>query len=455
MQRTFISNNIALTKAPEGEILDVYVMEQIGADWWNGNGITKQNILNEIKSRAVKSINLSISSPGGDVDEALAIKDMLLGTGAPITAEVSGLTASAATIIMMAAGKIKMSSDAFLLIHNTSTTAEGNKDDFRKTANELEKFDQALANLYHKKTGKGLHDIRSRMNADSWMNAEEALAFGIVDEIIERKPVAAKTMDAIRNMVNNSLLQLPQGYLLQPAAPTSNVLLDFLYALREEGLQITGSKSFSNNEIENKVKDLTNRFIRAAQQDPQPDTTQPAGTADYSVTLTDAVESIELADGTAVELPNAPYEPDKEGASALQEDLAAAITADSVIVTFSDADLSLTIEVSGSRDELATVNGTDAFKQSGGDKGATPAAKNLRREIETLKRKKAAALNDTAEVRKLRAEKHALENELKQIKLGKSGGRTAGSLIEDAEPETETQGNQFVRKMFRSYLNGR
>ncbi len=144
MQRKFISNNIALTNSADGDILDVYVMEQIGSDWWNGSGITKQNILNEVKGRRLKSINLSISSPGDDVDEALAIKDMLIGTGAPITAEVSGLTASAATIIMMAAGKIKMSSDAFMLIHNTSTIADGNKDDFRKTANELEKFDSVV-----------------------------------------------------------------------------------------------------------------------------------------------------------------------------------------------------------------------------------------------------------------------------------------------------------------------
>ncbi len=455
MQRKFISNNIALTNSADGDILDVYVMEQIGSDWWNGSGITKQNILNEVKGRRLKSINLSISSPGGDVDEALAIKDMLIGTGAPITAEVSGLTASAATIIMMAAGKIKMSSDAFMLIHNTSTVADGNKDDFRKTANELEKFDNALAALYHKKTGRSINEIRAKMNEDSWMTAEEAMAFGIVDEVIERKPVTAKTRAAIQAAVKNHSLKLPQGYNLNNTGVSNNKLTQFLTELRAAGLQISSAKNFSNHEIEMKVKDITNKFIKAAQQADQGGDQQTTA-ADYTATVTDAVESIELADGSAVELPNAPYEPGEEGAQSLQDDLTAAITADSVTVTFSDADLSLTIEIKGSEEEVATINGIEKFKKAGSDKTSESAAKNLRKEIEALKRKKAAAVNESAEIKKLRAEKRALENELKQIKTGKSGGYSAGSLLEEADIQLpENNGGHFVRKMFRSYLNGR
>ncbi len=445
-----ISNNIFLLTDTAGDSLDVYVMEQIGADWWTGGGITKSAILNEVKGKTLKAINLYISSPGGDVDEALAIKDLLIATKAPITAEVSGLTASAATIIMMAAGTIKMSEDAAILIHNASTYAGGNKEELRKTADTLEMIDGLIANLYVKKSGKDKQLILDQMLKNEYMTPDQAIALGIVDEKVSKIPVSAKAKAAIRMAVQNKTLTLPTGYKLdeENQNPTDmakinakDIVLNYLKELKAQGFKLVGIEEEKPEVASKKIVDINALFIKnvedaiaAEGEGTTEEETQVTNAADYSATVTEPVNTIELADGNVLDLPNGPYEVTADGASSLQTDLASALdgTAQSVTVTFDEAATALSISVTGSDVELATVNGSVKFTTSNADaaeEGAdTP--ENLKKKLAAVQnkieaeKKKKPAVSD--EVKNLQEQLRIKNAELLNIKTSKSGGKVNG-----------------------------
>lgn len=468
-----ISNNIYANSSPEGDSLEIYVMEEIGENWWTGGGVTKQSILNDIKGRKIKDIVLNISSPGGNVDDALAIKDMLLNTGSPITAKVSGLTASAATIIMMCAGTIEMSEDSMILIHCASTWGGGNKGDLRKTADTLEMIDNVIAGLYSKKSGKDIAVCLAEMEKDQWMTPAQAKELGIVDNITSAVPVTNATRVMIQNAVKANLIKLPEGYSITDENQNSNDMTDktatsffnkFINLLEKNGISLTSNKKDLN--VKETIKNVTTEFKAEAEkilneETPAAPTPTIENTADYSATVTEAVNSIELADNTTLSLPNVPYEVSADGATALQTDLTAAVTATSVSVTFDEAATALTISVTQSEQDLATVNGTIEFTtgaSGSGDKTENLSAEDLRKEIANLKEQKkngTKPVENAAEIAKLIAERDKLKNELKVAKGGKSGGAAAGEGIGNNAKGEGGQGVSFVKALANDYLKSR
>lgn len=444
-------------------------MEQIGADWWTGGGLTKQSILNEIKGKTIKAINLYISSPGGDVDEALAIKDLLIGTKATITAEISGLTASAATIIMLAAGTIKMSEDSMLLIHNASTWSGGNKEDLRKTADTLEKIDNLIADMYTKKSGKPKDEFVAQMTKNQWMTPDEAIAMGIVNEKISKVPVSAKAKIAIKNAVDKKFITLPENYKLEDSKhedmaekkSAQNIILDFLKGIKDAGMKIISDEAKTDPKAATKkITDLTDAAVKAIEnfKPENEETTEVTNAADYSATVTDPVDSIELVDGSAIDLPNAPYEVTADGATALQTDITAATTgtAKSVTVAFSEADTNLTITVKGSDVEFDTVNGSVKFTVTqNAAEGDTP--ENLKKKIAALDKKIADEKKkpdaESEEVKNLKAQLLAKNKELLKIKTSKSGGNNGGDDLKNLldgkdKPDGVAPGEAAMLNMF-------
>jgi ATP-dependent Clp protease, protease subunit len=457
-----ISNNIFINSAPEGDSLEVYVMEEIGDNWWTGGGVTKQSILNEIKGKKIKDIVLNISSPGGNVDDALAIKDMLIATGAPITAKVSGLTASAATIIMMCAGTIEMSDDSMILIHCASTWGGGNKGDLRKTADTLEMIDNVIAGLYAKKSGKDVAVCVAEMEKDQWMTAAQAKDFGIVDNVTASTPISNSMKLVIKNAVATKLITLPDGYKIDEENQIQNndmtekaatsMFNKFLNLLENAGIKLASDKKdVDANKV---VKDITKDFKAAAEKILAEENPQPiVNAADYSATVTEAVNSIELDDDTALSLPNTPYEVSQEGATALATDLAAAITAESVSVTFDEAEASLSISVTASEQVLKTVNGTTDFttgssKEEEGEQ--TSNLEKLQKEVANLKKQKENKLknSDADKIKALEKQRDELKAELKNLAGGKSGGSQKGEGFDNKGGKDDKEvTNPIVAKM--------
>lgn len=176
-------------------------------DWWSAND--KQSITDALLTANPKTVTLNISSLGGNVDDALAIHDALRNSPATVTANLTGFVASAATIVALAADKVRMSENAFFLVHKPWVYAEGNADALRSEANNLDSIETALINIYKSKTGKRTPTLQKLMQEERWLSATEAKDLGFIDEIYKPAPSAAGTPQ-------NSI-KLPPQY---PTPPT-------------------------------------------------------------------------------------------------------------------------------------------------------------------------------------------------------------------------------------------
>jgi ATP-dependent Clp protease protease subunit len=180
LAKAAISNTASGFRVEQTEdVATVYVYSVIGG-WWGD--ISAEAFAKEIAAITAKTIHLRINSPGGDVFEARAMCTALRNHPAQVIAYVDGLAASAASYLMLASEKVVMADGAFVMIHNAWGLVMGNKHDLRETAELLDKIDQSIIADYKKKT-KNDTDWAALMDAETWFDAKEAKAIGLVDEI--------------------------------------------------------------------------------------------------------------------------------------------------------------------------------------------------------------------------------------------------------------------------------
>ena len=139
----------------------------------------------------ISTLDVYINSPGGDIFAGFSLYNILNRHPAAKTVHIDGLAASAASVVAMAGDTIKMPANATMMIHNAWTYASGGAEDLRKTADELDRINDQIADIYAARTGKDKADISDLMTAETWMSGTEALDMGFVDELIENKKVAA------------------------------------------------------------------------------------------------------------------------------------------------------------------------------------------------------------------------------------------------------------------------
>jgi ATP-dependent protease ClpP protease subunit len=148
-----------------------------------GTAITAQEVRRQLAAARGGPVVIDIASPGGYVDEAIEIYNILRGYPGPLTARLVGVVASAATLIACAARRIVALSSSLWMVHSTSLSMSGNASDLEHGAAILKKYDSLLAEVYAAKTGKSREEIRAWMESESWLTAEEALAAGFIDSI--------------------------------------------------------------------------------------------------------------------------------------------------------------------------------------------------------------------------------------------------------------------------------
>lgn len=160
----------------------IYIYDVIDGDYGVG---AKEVIaaINECKD--AKVLNIRVNSPGGDVFEGRAIMEAIKRFDGKTIAHIDALAASAATSIALSADEVVMADGALFMIHNASGLVWGDKSAMRDTANLLEKVEGSIVNDYTTKTGMATEAIVSMMDAETWMNADEALANKFVDRIVK------------------------------------------------------------------------------------------------------------------------------------------------------------------------------------------------------------------------------------------------------------------------------
>ncbi len=135
-----------------------------------------------------KPILFVINSPGGSVDAGFAIWDQVKMITSPVTTLVTGLAASMGSILSLCAhpGRRFATPHARIMIHQPSinATIKGQATDLEIHAKEILKTHKALVEVYVKATGKEASVIEKAIDRDTWMSAQEALDFGLLDKIV-------------------------------------------------------------------------------------------------------------------------------------------------------------------------------------------------------------------------------------------------------------------------------
>jgi ATP-dependent protease ClpP protease subunit len=151
-------------------------------------GVSANDFNKELSALKGKPVSLHINSAGGDVFSGRAMASAIASHG-NVTAYIDGLAASAATYVALAAKEVHIADGAMFMIHNAWSLAYGNKNDMRDTADLLEKIDATIVNDYKKKTNLDEAEIVAMMDAETWLNAQEALDKGFVDFIFNGKKI--------------------------------------------------------------------------------------------------------------------------------------------------------------------------------------------------------------------------------------------------------------------------
>ena len=164
-----------------------------GYEWYESD-VSASGFQKDLKGLGeVDTINLHINSPGGSVFDGIAIYQMLVQHKAKINVYVDGLAASIASVIAMAGDNIYIPKNAMLMVHNPWTVAAGNASELRKQADDLDKIGQSMKESYLSKTNGKLDQetLQKLLDDETWLSADEALAYGFADEVLEENRMAA------------------------------------------------------------------------------------------------------------------------------------------------------------------------------------------------------------------------------------------------------------------------
>ena len=132
-------------------------------------------------------IKLFINTPGGAADDGFAIHDMIRYIESPVYAICTGLTASAGTIILLAAPKERRLTlpNSRIMIHQPAGGAHGRASDIEITAAEISRLRARANALIAEECGKTVEQVEADTNRDNWMSPEEACTYGLCSRIVK------------------------------------------------------------------------------------------------------------------------------------------------------------------------------------------------------------------------------------------------------------------------------
>jgi ATP-dependent Clp protease, protease subunit len=136
-----------------------------------------------------KDIFLYINSPGGSVSAGLSIYDTMNFIKPDVSTMCMGMAASMGSFLLMAGAKGKRLAlpNSRVMMHQPSGGAQGQASDIEIQAREIIKTREQLNRIYADRTGQKLERIASDMERDLWMSPNEALDYGLIDQVLERR----------------------------------------------------------------------------------------------------------------------------------------------------------------------------------------------------------------------------------------------------------------------------
>jgi ATP-dependent Clp protease protease subunit len=160
-----------------------------GIEDYGASLITAQLLFLEAENPK-KEISMYINSPGGIVTAGLAIYDTMQYIRPKVQTLCIGQAASAASLLLCAGNKGERYClpNSRVLVHQPSASFYGQASDIARHAQEVVKLKRRLNEIYAKHTGQTVEAVEKMLDRDTYLTAEEAKAFGLLDEVLARRP---------------------------------------------------------------------------------------------------------------------------------------------------------------------------------------------------------------------------------------------------------------------------
>ena len=152
-------------------------------DYYEMEYTSPEKVINSLPTTN-EDIEIEVNSPGGDVFAGSEIYTALKEYPGNVHVKIVGVGASIASVIAMGGDKISMSPTAQIMIHNVQSGMNGDYRDLQSRADALKSMNVSISNAYEIKTGLPQDKLLEMMNKETWLNAQEALSLGFVDEIM-------------------------------------------------------------------------------------------------------------------------------------------------------------------------------------------------------------------------------------------------------------------------------
>lgn len=239
--------------------------------------VTPVQVNSFLKSlKADEEVTFEITSWGGSVAAGLAICNLLKkasAEGHKTTSHVIGVAASCASLIACACDKLTIDANAFLMIHNPWSVTMGNAEAYRKEADTLDKFRDAMLSVYRTKFDASDEIIKSMLDSETWIVGEQVELFKVKAEVISTDeplkavalgkgttPKFAKMPQIIKDMLNAKLSDASR----EDSNLTTNTIID-----------MENKETNKAVDVEKEIQDAIDA-VEAANQTPEVKEEQPA-----------------------------------------------------------------------------------------------------------------------------------------------------------------------------------
>ena len=196
MYPTNLTPNIIEERQMNAVAMDVFSRLMMDRIIFLGTGVNDQ-VANIIQAQLLflastdnnKDIQIYINSPGGSVYAGLGIYDTMQFVNPDVATICTGIAASMAAVLLCAGEKGKRSAltHSRVMIHQPMSGTQGQVSDMEIAVRETIKVKEELYNIIASHSGKSYEEVEKDSDRDYWMRSEEALEYGMIDEVLKRK----------------------------------------------------------------------------------------------------------------------------------------------------------------------------------------------------------------------------------------------------------------------------
>lgn len=176
-------------------------------DWLGIENTSPKKIVKALTEAGGEDIEVYINSPGGDVFAGSEIYTELRSYGGKKLIRITGIAASAASVIAQA-GECEISPTGMFMIHNVQTRAAGDYRVMDNTGDALRAANQAIMNAYVEKTHRDPEELQALMDRDTYLSAQQAVEYGFADRLMFQNGNAISIQNSFGGIPENTIEKL-------------------------------------------------------------------------------------------------------------------------------------------------------------------------------------------------------------------------------------------------------